>query len=91
MFPLQRKFETQWLAQSAVDAVDGAWPGSVVLMEFRNREAETCCYKSSEHQAILPSRTGSAISDLIFIDALPLGFTARTFAEDVRRENQKSQ
>ncbi|MDQ7975963.1 DUF1330 domain-containing protein [Paraburkholderia sp. SARCC-3016] len=32
-------FGGRWLAQGQGDIVEGAWPGSVVLMEFPNREA----------------------------------------------------
>lgn len=83
-------FGGKWLAQGAADVVEGAWPGSVVLMEFPDRAAATAWYSSPEYQAILPLRTGNAISDLILIDALPPGFTVKAFAEGVRRAMQKS-
>jgi hypothetical protein len=39
---------------------------------------------SEAYQRILPLRTHHTISDLIFIDALPEGFTVKGFAEQVR-------
>lgn len=75
----------KWLAQGPVDVIEGAWPGAVVLMEFPSREAATAWYNSPEYQAILPLRTGNAISDLILVDQLPEGFTVRGFAAEVRR------
>jgi uncharacterized protein (DUF1330 family) len=75
----------KWLAQGPVDVIEGAWPGAVVLMEFPSREAATAWYNSPEYQAILPFRTGNAISDLILVDQLPEGFTVRGFAAEVRR------
>jgi uncharacterized protein (DUF1330 family) len=68
--------------------IEGAWPGAVVLMEFPDRTAATAWYNSPEYQAILPLRTRNAISDLIFIDGLPAGFTVKGFAADIRRAVQ---
>lgn len=77
-------FGGKWLAQGAPDLIEGAWSGSVVLMEFPSREAATNWYNSSAYQEILPLRIENAISDVIFIDQLPDGFTIKGFAESVR-------
>ena len=50
-------FGGKWLAQGPVDVVEGAWPGSVVLMEFPSREAATKWYDSAAYAAIRPLRT----------------------------------
>lgn len=74
-----------WLAQGAPDAVkEGSWEGSVVLMEFPDRAAAEAWYASDTYQQILPLRTRNSISDLVFIDHLPEGFTVKGFAGDVR-------
>jgi len=78
-------FGGKWLAQGEADVVEGAWPGSVVLMEFPSREAANNWYHSVEYQAILPLRTKNAISDITLIDSLPDGFTIKGFAGEVRR------
>lgn len=78
----------KWLAQGPGDVVEGAWPGSVVLMEFPNREAATTWYNSPEYTAIRPLRINNAISDLILIDEMPDGFTIKGFASDIRRSIQ---
>lgn len=75
----------KWLAQGPVDVIEGVWPGLVVLMEFPSREAATAWYSSPAYEAIRPLRTNNAISDLIFIDQLPEGFTVKSFAAEVRR------
>jgi uncharacterized protein (DUF1330 family) len=80
----------KWLAQGPVDVIEGAWPGSVVLMEFPDRTAATSWYNSPEYQAILPLRTKNAISDLVLIDHLPEGFTVKGFAGEVRLALQGS-
>jgi uncharacterized protein (DUF1330 family) len=81
-------FGGKWLAQGPVDVVEGAWPGSVVLMEFPSREAATNWYNSAEYQAILPLRVKNAISDIILIDQIPADFSIKAFAMDVRRAIQ---
>jgi uncharacterized protein (DUF1330 family) len=77
-------FGGRWLAQGQGDIVEGAWPGSVVLMEFPNREAADAWYNSPAYQAIRPLRTKNAISDIILIDSMPEGFTIKAFAEGIR-------
>jgi uncharacterized protein (DUF1330 family) len=81
-------FGGKWLAQGPVDVVEGAWPGSVVLMEFPSREAANNWYNSAEYQAILPLRVKNAISDIILIDQIPADFSIKAFALDVRRAIQ---
>ncbi|MEU7841820.1 DUF1330 domain-containing protein [Micromonospora sp. NPDC049114] len=74
----------KWLAQGDVDVVEGAWPGSVVLIEFPTRADAENWYNSPEYQAILPLRTNNAISDIILVDSLPSDFTVAGFAGQVR-------
>lgn len=82
-------FGGTWLAMGAPDqVVEGAWPGSVVLIEFPDRDAAVTWYESPEYQAILPLRTGHSISDLVLIDAVPDGFTTRAIADQVRSLQQ---
>ncbi|MGJ6963723.1 DUF1330 domain-containing protein [Streptosporangium sp. G11] len=77
-------FGGKWLAQGSADVIEGAWPGSVVLIEFPDRAAATDWYNSPAYQEILPLRTKNSISDLIFVDSLPEGFTVAGFAGEVR-------
>lgn len=81
-------FGGKWLAQGSGDVLEGAWPGSVVLIEFPNRKAATDWYASPAYQAILPLRTRNAISDLILIDQLPESFSVKEFAAGIRRAIQ---
>lgn len=74
----------KWLAQGQGDVVEGAWPGSVVLMEFPSRAAAMEWYGSAAYQAIRLLRTRNAISDIILIDHLPDGFTIKGFAAEIR-------
>ncbi|WP_055589903.1 DUF1330 domain-containing protein [Peterkaempfera griseoplana] len=74
----------KWLAQGDVDVIEGAWPGSLVLMEFPDRAAADAWYNSPEYQAILPLRLNNVIADVILVDSLPDGFTVRGFAQQIR-------
>ncbi|AXC14070.1 hypothetical protein ACPOL_4804 [Acidisarcina polymorpha] len=79
-------FGGKWLALGPpAESIEGTWPGAVVLMEFPDRKSATNWYHSSEYQAILPLRTKNAISDIIFVDQLPDGFTVKGWAEGVRK------
>jgi uncharacterized protein (DUF1330 family) len=73
-----------WLAQGDATVVEGAWPGSVVLMEFPDRAAAENWYNSPEYQAILPMRANNAISDIILVDSVGPDFTVAGFARQVR-------
>ena len=74
----------RWLAIGDVEVIEGAWPGTAVLMEFPDRAAADTWYHSAEYQEILPLRLTSAISDLVLIDSPPAGFTVAGFAAQVR-------
>ena len=78
-------FGGKWLAQGPGDVLEGAWPGSVVLIEFPDRQSAMEWYNSPSYQSILPLRVNNAISDLVLIDQLPEGFTIKGFAADLRR------
>jgi uncharacterized protein (DUF1330 family) len=74
----------KWLAQGEARVVEGAWPGSVVLMEFPSLADAQNWYNSPEYQEILHLRTNNAISDLILVDSVAPGFTVAGFAAQVR-------
>jgi uncharacterized protein (DUF1330 family) len=75
----------KWLAIDAeVESVEGAWPGSVVLMSFPDMEAAKQWHGSPVYQEILGLRTNNAISDLILVDGVAPDFTSATWAEQIR-------
>jgi uncharacterized protein (DUF1330 family)/membrane protease YdiL (CAAX protease family) len=62
-------YEGEWLVLDAqVEVLEGARPGSVVLMEFPDMATAKKWYFSSEYQEIVHLRTDSTISDLILMD-----------------------
>jgi uncharacterized protein (DUF1330 family) len=75
----------KWLVLDAqVESIEGAWPGSVVLMSFPDMDAAKQWYQSPEYQEILHLRIGNAVSDLILVDAVGSEFTSAAWAQQVR-------
>ncbi|WP_127505653.1 DUF1330 domain-containing protein [Actinoplanes solisilvae] len=72
------------LAQSDPTVVEGAWPGSVVLIQFADRATAEAWYNSPEYQRILPLRTNNSINDLILVDSVADDFTMAGIAGYVR-------
>jgi uncharacterized protein (DUF1330 family) len=75
----------EWLVLGQHDEVlEGAWPGSVVVMRFPDREAANAWYQSPAYQEILHLRTDTAISDLILVDQVAADFTSAGLARQLR-------
>ena len=75
----------KWLVLDAqVESVEGAWPGSAVLMSFPDMEAAKRWYHSDEYQEILHLRTDNTISDLILVDQVGPDFTSAAWAQQIR-------
>ncbi|GHJ34547.1 DUF1330 domain-containing protein [Streptomyces sp. TS71-3] len=79
-----RAYGGRWLAQGAVDVLEGAWPGLAVLLEFPSHADARNWYDSPEYERIRPLRTGSSISDMVLIDGVPADFTVAGFAREIR-------
>lgn len=75
----------RWLVlDHQVEVIEGAWPGSVVLMEFPDMTAAKSWYDSREYQEILILRTANAISDFILVDSVDSDFTSANWAGQIR-------
>jgi uncharacterized protein (DUF1330 family) len=75
----------KWLAlDGQVESIEGAWPGSVVLMEFADMDTAKQWYYSPEYQEILHLRTDNAISDLILVDAVASDFTSADWSRGIQ-------
>lgn len=75
----------RWLAlDGEVEQIEGAWPGSVVLMEFADLATAKRWYYSPEYQQIVGLRTGSTINDLVLVEAVGPGFTSAAWAAGIR-------
>ncbi len=74
----------KWLAQGEGRVVEGAWPGSAVLLEFPSMSDAESWYRSAGYQRILGLRTNNTIGDLILIDGVEPGFSVAGFARRIR-------
>jgi reactive intermediate/imine deaminase len=80
-----QRYGGKWLVLGQHDEVlEGAWPGSVVVMEFPDRESANAWYRSAPYQEILHLRTDNVVSDVILVDQVAPGFTSAGFARQVR-------
>jgi len=83
-----RPYGGRWLVLGQHDEVlEGAWPGSGVLMEFPDRNAAHDWYHSPAYQEILHLRTDNTdntISDVILVDQVDSDFTSAGFVQQVR-------
>jgi uncharacterized protein (DUF1330 family) len=74
----------RWLAQGDVEVVEGAWPGSAVLIEFPSMVAARSWYNSAAYQKIVRLRVNNSINDLVLIDGVGPDFTVAGFAQQTR-------
>ena len=75
----------RWLVlDGEVEVLEGAWPGSVVLMEFPDRETARKWYDSPGYQDILRLRTDNAISDLVLVEPVGPDVASAAWAQQIR-------
>jgi uncharacterized protein (DUF1330 family) len=53
------------------EAVEGQWPGFLIVIEFPDRSHAWAWYESKAYQAILPLRLENADGEVIFVDTVP--------------------
>jgi uncharacterized protein (DUF1330 family) len=68
-----------------VTVVEGEWPGTIVIIEFPDRDAATAWYRSPAYQEILPLRTGNIRGTAIVVDGVPDGYDPRATAAVMRQ------
>jgi uncharacterized protein (DUF1330 family) len=79
-------YGARWLVlDAAVEALEGAWPGSAVVMEFPDMTTAKRWYHSPGYQRILHLRTDHVISDLILVDGVGPDFTSAGWARQIRK------
>jgi uncharacterized protein (DUF1330 family) len=67
-----------------VRVLEGAWPGTIVLLAFPDADAATAWYGSEAYQEILPQRTRHIEGDVILFDGVPDGYDPRQTAAHYR-------
>ncbi len=59
-----------------IDAVEGEWPGDVVIVAFPDADAARAWYESPAYQEILPLRTEHSRSVAAIVPGVPAGYRA---------------
>ena len=68
-----------------VTVVEGDWPGTIVIIEFPDRDAAVGWYRSDAYQRILPLRTDNIEGTAILFDGVPDGYDPRATAARMRQ------
>ena len=78
-------FGGQFLVHGAdVEVREGAWPGTIVVIQFPDAAAAGGWYESPAYQAILPLRTNNIDGDAIVVTGVDAGYSAANTAAMVR-------
>ena len=67
-----------------MDVVEGAWPGSAIVLSFPDITKAREWYKSPAYQKILHLRTDHLISDGILVEGVRPNHTPAKFAQKIR-------
>ncbi|MGC5055013.1 DUF1330 domain-containing protein [Micromonospora sp. DT48] len=69
-----------------VDVREGDWPGTVVVLEFPDRQQAHAWYDSPAYQEILPLRTRHIDASAIIFDGVAPGFDPGRKAAELRAQ-----
>ncbi|WP_371676549.1 DUF1330 domain-containing protein [Streptomyces sp. NBC_01276] len=67
-----------------VEAKEGPWPGTVVVIAFPDIERARAWYDSPAYRAILPLRTTHIEGEVILVEGVPAGYDASKTAASLR-------
>ena len=67
-----------------IDVVEGAWPGSAIVLSFPDITKAREWYKSPAYQNILNLRTDNLVGDVILVEGVAADHTPAKFAEKIR-------
>lgn len=68
-----------------VDAREGPWPGTVVIIEFPDVDAARGWYESPDYQEILPLRTDHIEGEAVIVEGVAPDYDPRVTAAALRR------
>ena len=71
---------------TGVEVVEGAWPGTVVILEFPDLAAARAWYASPEYRKILHLRTDHIEGSTILVDGVRPNYQAALTAAALRRQ-----
>jgi uncharacterized protein (DUF1330 family) len=69
---------------SAVEVLEGEWPGALVMLSFPDMESAHDWYASPAYQKILPLRTGHIAGNVVLAEGVGPDYDARQTAAAMR-------
>ncbi|MEU3050198.1 DUF1330 domain-containing protein [Streptomyces sp. NPDC006984] len=69
---------------SAVEVLEGQWPGALVIVAFPGTEEARAWYASDAYQALLPLRTRHMAGDVVLAEGVGPGYDASATAAALR-------
>ncbi|MER7464760.1 DUF1330 domain-containing protein [Streptomyces sp. NPDC097981] len=80
-------FEGRFLVHGAqVEVMEGAFPGTVVVLAFPDIDRARAWYASPAYQALIPLRARHIPGEIILVDGVPAGYDAVKTAASLRAE-----
>ena len=78
-------FDGKFIVQGGeMDVVEGAWPGSAIVLSFPDLKTAREWYKSPAYQRILHLRTDHLIGDVVLVEGVAADHTPAKFAQKIR-------
>jgi uncharacterized protein (DUF1330 family) len=71
----------------AIEVREGAWPGTLVIIEFPSMAEARSWYDSPAYQQILRLRTSHIASDAILVEGVEPGHNSAKMAAELRAAN----
>jgi uncharacterized protein (DUF1330 family) len=69
---------------ATIEVIEGAWPGTVVVVGFPDLEAARAWYRSPAYQEILHLRTDHIDGAVILVEGVPADYDVRHTADVLR-------
>ncbi|MEW2381399.1 DUF1330 domain-containing protein [Micromonospora sp. NPDC047707] len=69
-----------------IEVIEGEWPGTIVIIEFPDRESVRAWYDSPAYREILPLRTRHVEGSAIIVDGVPPDYDAARTAAYLRAQ-----
>ncbi|MFZ3473017.1 DUF1330 domain-containing protein [Streptomyces sp. 4.24] len=78
-------FEGRFLVHGRqVEVMEGAWPGTIVVIAFPDIEGARAWYASPAYQALIPLRADHIAGDVILVDGVAADYDASRTAAALR-------
>jgi uncharacterized protein (DUF1330 family) len=53
-----------------LEVLEGTWPGSLIVIEFTDRDTARAWYRSAAYQSIVQLRTNNSVGEVVLVDGV---------------------